>query len=425
MTVIKLKRSETASSVPTTSDLEIGEVAINTSDQKMYVRDSASNIVEVASAGGGTLASLSDVTDGTIGQVLTKSAASEYSFTTVSSALAGLSDVNLSSPVSGHRLIYNGTEWSNGPGEDNITVSTAAASGGGSLAYDNATEVFTFTPATLTSLAGTNISTPTDGQTLVYNSATSLFENGRGVEGLTVTINAAGTDNLSYNASTGVFTYTPPTFSALPEIDVTGATDGQALVYNSASGNWEAGESLGGISVTTNAEGSPALSYDAATGVFTYTPPNFAGLSDTNLSGVTDGQALVYDNGTSQWAPGLAAGQITTSMGTTGQLNIQFNAGTGVLSWNRMGLTDLEGMDQIAAADALANAMYVMVSDGMGGFTFQAMMAQPTMTNDVDNGEVMKYDSTTNTYSVEDIYSSTSNRIQRVDNGTDIVYTFL
>lgn len=47
-TVIKLKRSETASSVPSTSDLQVGELAINTSDKKIYVKDSGNNIIEVA-----------------------------------------------------------------------------------------------------------------------------------------------------------------------------------------------------------------------------------------------------------------------------------------------------------------------------------------------------------------------------------------
>lgn len=36
--VIKLKRSSTASSVPTISDLEIGEVAVNSADRKIYIR---------------------------------------------------------------------------------------------------------------------------------------------------------------------------------------------------------------------------------------------------------------------------------------------------------------------------------------------------------------------------------------------------
>jgi len=46
-TIIKLKRSTTASSVPTTSDLADGEVAVNTADRKLYVR-SGGSIVEVA-----------------------------------------------------------------------------------------------------------------------------------------------------------------------------------------------------------------------------------------------------------------------------------------------------------------------------------------------------------------------------------------
>ena len=50
-TVNKIKKSETASSVPTTSNLAAGEVAVNTADQKIYVRDSSSNIVEVANKG--------------------------------------------------------------------------------------------------------------------------------------------------------------------------------------------------------------------------------------------------------------------------------------------------------------------------------------------------------------------------------------
>ena len=50
-TVIKLKKSETASSVPDTSDIVQGEVAINTADQKIYVRDSNDNIVTVANKG--------------------------------------------------------------------------------------------------------------------------------------------------------------------------------------------------------------------------------------------------------------------------------------------------------------------------------------------------------------------------------------
>ena len=47
-TVIKIKKSETANAVPTTSDLAVGEVALNTADKVAFVRDSTDNIVKFA-----------------------------------------------------------------------------------------------------------------------------------------------------------------------------------------------------------------------------------------------------------------------------------------------------------------------------------------------------------------------------------------
>ena len=46
-TRIKLKRSTTATVVPTLSNLEDGEVALNIADKKLYARN-GSNIIEVA-----------------------------------------------------------------------------------------------------------------------------------------------------------------------------------------------------------------------------------------------------------------------------------------------------------------------------------------------------------------------------------------
>ena len=47
--VIKIKRSESASSAPSASDLATHEIAMNTADQKIYTKDSNGNIVTVAS----------------------------------------------------------------------------------------------------------------------------------------------------------------------------------------------------------------------------------------------------------------------------------------------------------------------------------------------------------------------------------------
>ena len=50
-TRIKLKRSEIPKSIPTVNDIDVGEVALNTFDQKMYVKDSNGVVVEVANKG--------------------------------------------------------------------------------------------------------------------------------------------------------------------------------------------------------------------------------------------------------------------------------------------------------------------------------------------------------------------------------------
>lgn len=46
--VIKPKRSNTSTSIPSTTDLEIGEIAVNIPDKTVYVRDSSGNIQTLA-----------------------------------------------------------------------------------------------------------------------------------------------------------------------------------------------------------------------------------------------------------------------------------------------------------------------------------------------------------------------------------------
>tara|TARA_B100000965_G_C19482650_1_gene709285 strand:+ start:187 stop:1038 length:852 start_codon:yes stop_codon:yes gene_type:complete len=62
--VIKPKRKFTAGA-PSTSDIVEGEIAINTADKKLYVRDNANNIIEIGGGGGG--GSTSDITQSSHG----------------------------------------------------------------------------------------------------------------------------------------------------------------------------------------------------------------------------------------------------------------------------------------------------------------------------------------------------------------------
>ena len=63
--VIKPKRKFTAGA-PTTSDLVEGEIAVNTADKKLYVRDNSNNIIEIGGGGGGG-GSTSDITQSSHG----------------------------------------------------------------------------------------------------------------------------------------------------------------------------------------------------------------------------------------------------------------------------------------------------------------------------------------------------------------------
>jgi len=101
---------------------------------------------------------------------------------------------------------------------------------------------------------------PTNGQTVTvngitytYNSAKTRWDGAADSLALTdfsVSTASTGTAALSYNNSTGVFTFTPPDLSSYAAL-----TD---------------------FSVTTASAGTAALSYNNSTGAFTYTPPDLS-----------------------------------------------------------------------------------------------------------------------------------------------------
>ena len=85
----------------------------------------------------------------------------------------------------------------------------------------------------------------------------------------------------------------------LTDVSVAGATNGQSLVYNSSSGEWEAS-----------------------------TPASTLGsLTDVSVAGVTDGQALVYNSSSGEWEPGASS---STTVSTTAPVS----PSAGDLWWN-------------------------------------------------------------------------------------------
>lgn len=50
---IKIKRSSVAGKIPTTAQLELGELAVNTTDGKLYTKKEVSGVASVVEIGGG------------------------------------------------------------------------------------------------------------------------------------------------------------------------------------------------------------------------------------------------------------------------------------------------------------------------------------------------------------------------------------
>ena len=60
-TVFKPKRSEVAASIPTSGQLEVGEIALNITDGKFYTKTTAGVVKEVGGAGAVTLQGVTNI----------------------------------------------------------------------------------------------------------------------------------------------------------------------------------------------------------------------------------------------------------------------------------------------------------------------------------------------------------------------------
>ena len=259
------------------------------------------------------------------------------------SELGELDGVAITSASTGQYLTYDGSSWVNTT-LDTTNWDTAYSWG------DHASAGY-LTSLALDGLSDVSAASPSDGQALVYNSTSGEWE-----------------------ASTPA-----STLGSLTDVSIAGVADGQALVYNSTSGEWEAGASSSTtISATppvdpsagdlwwnsesgqlqiyyTDADGSQWV--DAAAGASIAT---LGSLSDVSIAGVTDGQALVYNASSGDWEAGASS---STTVSTTAPVD----PSAGDLWWNsesgqlKVYYTDVDGSQWVDAA-ASASTQVVTLS---------------------------------------------------------------
>ena len=151
--LIKLKRSATSGNNPTTANLELGELAINTYDGNLFFKKSVSgteSILSVATLTGTQTLTNKTLTSptvntatannltltgtltagggaGTNGQVLASTGSGVQWITNTVSTLDSLTDVVISSAAADQVLKYNGSVWVNAESDQAVASAVFAA----------------------------------------------------------------------------------------------------------------------------------------------------------------------------------------------------------------------------------------------------------------------------------------------------------
>ena len=373
---IKIKRSSVAAKVPVTGDLELGELAINTYDGKLYLKkdNGTASIVTVNPGGGGS----GDVVgpgsstdnaitrfDGVTGLLIQNSTA-----TLDDSGVVSVSGANISGLTASSAVATDGSK----------NLVSVANTGTGDNVLATSPTLITPALGTPTALVGTNISgtasglsiggnaaTVTDG---VYTTDTSTVTNtmlagsiaNNKLVNSAITINGTSTSlggSISVGTVTSVTGTSPISSSggATPDISISAAgvsTSG----YLSAT-DWNTFNNKGSV---TNLTG-PITSVGNATSIASQTGTGSTFVMNTSPVLVTPNlgtpTALVGTN-ISGTATAFTASNVTTNANLTGSVTSVGNAATVVTNANLTGVITSSGNATSIASQTGTGSTFVM-----------------------------------------------------------------
>jgi hypothetical protein len=333
-TLLKVKRSAVKGKTPAVGNVELGEIAINTNDGRLFFK-------RTDSAGNNSIKTLTEIVGGT--GITNTAGTLSITNSGVTAATYGAStqvpvfSVNAQGQIDSatYRTVAGVSGVTFDSSEATINVSTAD---GGSF---NAR-------IGLTSFSTSDLS---EGTNLYYTTARadSDAKNAIGVSG-------AG---LSYNASNGTITIAETTYggfdSDFTEKSTSDLSEGTNLYHTTA-------RARAAISVT-DAAGDGTLAYNASTGVITYN-----GITDAQVRGkLSGGTGITYNSGT---------GAITTTDGDIVHDNlsgfvanehidhtsVSVTAGTGLTGGGTIAAT--RTLNVIGGKGIIANANDIQVDSG-------------------------------------------------------------
>jgi hypothetical protein len=243
---VQLKRSSVASKVPTTSDLALGEIAINTYDGKVFIKkdDGTASIVEVGA--GGTTNLTTTANSSTI--TVASDTGTDATLVAANSTTAGVLTATTQT-IAGEKTLVNNLLMNNGGGDEGGEIRLAAAATNSSLSgpiaidiYQNRLRIFETGGSNrgayidLTSAGtgvGSNLLTGGSSNTVPTNLSSSA-------NGSTVSIfSDTGTDAIivAANSTTaGVLTSESQTIGGAKTFTASTTTFGTGIKLNGASG---------------------------------------------------------------------------------------------------------------------------------------------------------------------------------------------
>jgi len=275
--VLKPKKSETASAVPTTSDLAVGEICMNIADQKIYTRKSNNSIVVVSSHTGD--AAVGGDLSGTVSNA--QIAANAVTSTEIASNSVGIAELNVA---------------------DGTNLQVLTTNGAGTLSWTSKTDATL--GANSVGITELNVSDGSAGQYLTTNGSGTLSfaTDSTNVGGTSVGGDVTGTvSNIQIAANT----------VGITELNVSDGSAGQYLTTNGSG-------TLSFATDSTNVTGTSVGGDLSGTVGNAQIATNTVGITELNVSDGTDGQILKTNgSGTLSFTDSGATIQQATSKAVT------------------------------------------------------------------------------------------------------------
>ena len=290
------------------------------------------NTVSTSTAWGditGTLSSQSDLQSALNGKLDT------------TAVIDDLSDVNAPTPSNGEALVYNSLS---GNWESSV-ISASVSWGSITGTLSSQTDLQTAlngkldTTAVINDISDINAASPSNGQALIYNSTSGDWENGNISNDAAIWGNITGTlsSQTDLQSALNGKLNTTAVINDISDVDVPTPSNGEALIYNSTSGNWEAsaiststawGSITGTLSSQTDLQSALNGKLD--------TTAVINDLSDVDAATPSNGETLIYNSTSGNWENGSAGGGISIgdSIGSATNNAVLFVDGSGLLAQN-------------------------------------------------------------------------------------------